>query len=153
MARTLPQKREGDAEMTMGSPNSKVQKKVEAITKAQEWARKRKGGIADAADGDDTSKKARAEDEDVLTNLPNIPTKKIAKSDVSDSESVGSRTRSRRRSVDAAAAAAPASSSPIKSPRKTPAKSKKAVAREQVVEEQANEETSKKEEENMAPAE
>lgn len=152
MARTLPQKREGDAEMTMGSPNSKVQKKVEAITKAQEWARKRKGGIADAADGDDTSKKARAEDEDVLTNLPNIPTKKIAKSDVSDTESVGSRTRSRRRSVDAAAAA-PASSSPIKSPRKTPAKSKKAVAREQVVEEQANEETRKKEEENMAPAE
>ena len=152
MARTLPQKREGDAEMTMGSPNSKVQKKVEAITKAQEWARKRKGGIADAADGDDTSKKARAEDEDVLTNLPNIPTKKIAKSDVSDTESVGSRTRSRRRSVDAAAAA-PASSSPIKSPRKTPAKLKKAVAREQVVEEQANEETSKKEEENMAPAE
>ena len=146
----------------MYSPKTKTQKKEEAILKAREWARKRKGADDDVDVGVSPTKKkaakqpgAAVEGEDVITNLPDIPAKKTSRrsaagsDDVSDAESIGSRTRSRRRSVGTTtAAAAPkaakraASSSPKKSPRKTPAKSKKKVAavEEQVVEAAAPEE-------------
>ena len=149
---TLPQKREGD-DKVMSPKEAKAQKKMEAIAKAREWAKKRKGGEDDDVGGGDTPKKARAEAEDVITNLPDIPAKKSSKkssggSVASDTESIGSRTRSRRRSMGVAAPPAEAKkpaavSSPKKSPqkssspRKTPAKSKKkAPVQEQVAEEQ-----------------
>lgn len=152
----------------MYSPKTKTQKKEEAILKAREWARKRKGADDDVDVGVSPTKKkaakqqgAAVEGEDVITNLPDIPAKKTSRrsaagsDDVSDAESIGSRTRSRRRSVGTTtAAAAPkaakraASSSPKKSPRKTPAKSKKKVAavEEQVVEAAAPEETAQADE-------
>mmetsp|Transcript_706 Transcript_706/g.1107 ORF Transcript_706/g.1107 Transcript_706/m.1107 type:complete len:465 (-) Transcript_706:190-1584(-) len=177
---TLPQKRDGEEGLV--SPKTKAQKKEEAILKAREWARKRKGGDA-AVDNDNgdgvsspTKKAAKSEvAEDVITNLPNIPAKKSRRSgggsdDVSEAESIGSRTRSRRRSVGvaapvakAAAAAAPTTTEDdVKSPppekkrrgrpRKTP---KKAVVEEQVVEEKPTEQTPVEEEkkEAAAPAE
>ena len=179
---TLPQKRDGEEGLV--SPKTKAQKKEEAILKAREWARKRKGGDAavnnDYGDGvsSPTKKAAKSEvAEDVITNLPNIPAKKSRRSgggsdDVSEAESIGSRTRSRRRSVGvaapapvakAAAAAAPTTTEDaVKSPppekkrrgrpRKTP---KKAVVEEQVVEEKPTEQTPVEEEkkEAAAPAE
>jgi len=179
---TLPQKRDGEEGLV--SPKTKAQKKEEAILKAREWARKRKGGDAavnnDNGDGvsSPTKKAAKSEEpEDVITNLPNIPAKKSRRSgggsdDVSEAESIGSRTRSRRRSVGveapapvakAAAAAAPTTTEDdVKSPppekkrrgrpRKTP---KKAVVEEQVVEEKPTEQTPVEEEkkEAAAPAE
>jgi len=177
---TLPQKRDGEEGLV--SPKTKAQKKEEAILKAREWARKRKGGDAavnnDNGDGvsSPTKKAAKSEvAEDVITNLPNIPAKKSRRSgggsdDVSEAESIGSRTRSRRRSVGvaapvakAAAAAAPTTTEDaVKSPppekkrrgrpRKTP---KKAVVEEQVVEEKPTEQTPVEEEkkEAAAPAE
>jgi len=177
---TLPQKRDGEEGLV--SPKTKAQKKEEAILKAREWARKRKGGDAavnnDNGDGvsSPTKKAAKSEvAEDVITNLPNIPAKKSRRSgggsdDVSEAESIGSRTRSRRRSVGvaapvaktAAAAAPTTTEDDVKSPppekkrrgrpRKTP---KKAVVEEQVVEEKPTEQTPVEEEkkEAAAPAE
>lgn len=161
---SLPQKREGD-DKVLTPKEAKAQKKMEAIAKAREWANKRKS-VEDGGSGD-TPKKARAEaeDVDVITNLPNIPAAKKSRKSSGDSvastDSIGSRTRSRRRSMGTTAATtAPAaakkrSASPKKSPRKTPAKSKKKAAVEQVVVEEKQPEVTSKEEEKAAaePAE
>ena len=142
---TLPQKRDGEEGMV--SPKTKAQTQEDAILKAREWAQKRKaenGGVASSP----KKKAATEEADDVITNLPNIPAKKSRRSggaadDVSDTESIGSRTRSRRRSTEVAkaATATTAVKSPPKGtrgrgrPRKTP-KKVEAVEEEQVVEEE-----------------
>ena len=148
---TLPQKRDGEDGMV--SPKTKAQKKEEAILKAREWALKRKGGSESLSPKKKVAKsKEEEESDDVITNLPNIPAKKSRRSgaasdDVSDTESIGSRTRSRRRSVGGAkAAAATTTSTDFKSPpkgtrgrgrpRKTPKKVEPVAAEEQVVEEE-----------------
>lgn len=168
---TLPQKREGEEDLV--SPKTKAQKKEEAILKAREWARKRKGGDAVSNGGGVSSpvakKAAKSEEsEDVITNLPNIPAKKSMRSggrsdDISDTESIGSRTRSRRRSMGvtkpaaASTTADTATKSPPKAtrgrgrPRKTPKKVEE-VAEEQVVEEKTTEQTPVVEEEKKEPA-
>ena len=161
---TLPQKRNGDE--TVVSPKTKAQKKEEAILKAREWARKRKGVVGDDVEtGISPKKTARAEEEDVITNLPDIPEKKSSRrsgngaDDISDTESIGSRTRSRRRSMSAAAKAAtpaPEAVAPPKKrrgrPRRTPAKKAPPVIEEQVVEETAAEPSPVKEDEKEAAA-
>ena len=159
---TLPQKRDGEEGMV--SPKTKAQKKEEAILKAREWAQKRKadnGGVASSPN----KKVAKSEEaDDVITNLPNIPAKKSRRSggvadDISDAESIGSRTRSRRRSMGVAKAATTTTDvkSPPKGtrgrgrPRKSP-KKVEPVAEEQVVEEKPTEQTPVVEEEKKEAA-
>eukprot|EP00986_Skeletonema_menzelii_P002310 scaffold627_cov144-Skeletonema_menzelii.AAC.19 len=159
---TLPQKRDGEEGMV--SPKTKAQKKEEAILKAREWAQKRKADNGGAASSPNKKVAKSEEADDVITNLPNIPAKKSRRSggvadDISDAESIGSRTRSRRRSMGVAKAATTTTDvkSPPKGtrgrgrPRKSP-KKVEPVAEEQVVEEKPTEQTPVVEEEKKEAA-